>query len=167
FQDQFETFAFVTGGGLTKQTLGNKFLKPELATETETGIDAIIKDRFSIQLSYARNHVTDELGQVPLAGFYGYTSQWQNAGTVDGNTLEGTFGAQVIRSPKISWRTGVVADRSRNKITSFGASCFQRQPIAYLCAGETLGAMYGFHFLNGAGQLPADAQARAAEFQRN
>lgn len=167
FDDQFETFSFTTGGGLTKQTLGNKFLKPELATETEAGIDAIIRDRFSVQLSYARNKVTDQLIQVPLAGFYGYTSQWQNAGTVEGNTIEGTLEAQVIRSPKLSWRTGLVADRSRNKITKFDASCFTRSNISFVCAGETLGDMYGFHFLNNASELPADAQARASEFQRN
>lgn len=167
FADQFETFAFSTGGGLVKQTLGNKFLKPELATETEVGIDAIVRQRFSVQISYANNKVTDQLIQIPLAGFYGYTSQWQNAGTVVGNTLEGTLEAQIIRRPKLSWRMGVVVDRSRNKITEFDRSCFSRQTIAFICAGETLGGMHGFRFLKGASELPADAASRATEFQTN
>jgi TonB-linked SusC/RagA family outer membrane protein len=167
FDDQFETFDFLAGGGIQKSTLGNKFLKPEHATETELGVDMIVKDRYSLQLSYARNHVVDQLVQVPLAGFYGYTSQWQNAGTVDGNTIEATLEAQVIRRPTLSWRVGLVADRSRNKITEFNRSCFSTNTIGYRCAGETLGAMYGFRFIKAASELPADAQSRAAEFAPN
>jgi TonB-linked SusC/RagA family outer membrane protein len=167
FSDQFETFTFTEGGGLSKQTLGNKFLKPEHATETEVGIDAIIRQRYSLQLSYAKTRVIDQLIQIPLAGFFGYTSQWQNAGTVEGNTLEGTLEAQVVRRPSLAWRVGLVADRSRNKITEFDRSCFQTQTIAFRCAGETLGAMYGFRFIKGANELPASVGDRASEFQVN
>lgn len=167
FDDQFETFEFLDGGGLQKSTLGNKFLKPEHATETELGVDMIFRERYSLQLSYARNRVVDQLVQIPLAGFYGYTSQWQNAGTVEGNTVEGTIEAQIIRRPAISWRMGLVADRSRNRITEFNRSCFTTNTIGFRCAGETLGAMYGFRFIRSPDELPAGAQARASEFQPN
>ncbi|MBC7672634.1 MAG: SusC/RagA family TonB-linked outer membrane protein, partial [Polaromonas sp.] len=167
FDDQYETFDFLTAGGLRKATLGNRFLKPETATETELGVDAILMDRYSLQLSYARNRVVDQLIAIPLPGFYGYTSQMQNAGTVEGNTVEGTLEAQMIRRPTFTWRLGIVADRSRNRITEFNRSCFQTNAIGYRCAGETLGAMYGFRFIKDGSELPADAQSRAAEFQRN
>lgn len=167
FDDQYETFTFTEGGGLAKATLGNKFLKPELATEREIGIDAILRNRFSVQLSYASSRVEDQLVLVPLPGFFGYTAQWQNAGTVEGKTWEGTVEAQVVQRPDFTWRLGVVADRSRNKITAFNRSCFTTNTIAYRCAGETLGAMYGFRFIQGANELPADAAARASEFQVN
>ena len=91
FNDQYETFAFTTGGGVSKQTLGNRFLKPERTTETEIGVDAIFKDRFSLQLSRAKTKSEDQLIQIPLPAFFGFSSQWQNAGTVEGNTLEGTL----------------------------------------------------------------------------
>ncbi|HEX5580815.1 MAG TPA: SusC/RagA family TonB-linked outer membrane protein, partial [Gemmatimonadaceae bacterium] len=167
FSDQYETYDFTTGGGVVKRTLGNRFLKPELATETELGLDMIFRERYSLQLSHARAVVKDQLIAIPLAGMFGYTSQWQNAGTVEGNTWEGTLEAQVIQRPTLSWRVGLVADRTRNKITEFDRSCFTTQTIAYRCAGETLGAMYGFRWLRDASELPADAQARASEFQRN
>jgi TonB-linked SusC/RagA family outer membrane protein len=167
FADQYETFTFAEGGGLSKQTLGNRFLKPEHATETEIGLDAIFRQRYSLQVSYARNKVIDQLIEIPLAGFFGYTSQWQNAGTVEGNTWEGTLEAQLIRKPGLTWRMGLVADRSRNRITEFDRSCFSTQNIAFRCAGETLGAMYGFHFINGTNELQPDATSRSAEFQQN
>jgi len=167
FSDQYETFSFTEGGGLSKLTLGNKFLKPEHATETEVGIDAIFNQRYSLQLSYAKNRVVNQLIQIPLAGFFGYISQWQNAGTVEGNTIEGTLEAQLVRRPTFTWRLGLVGDRSRNKITEFNRSCFSTQNIAFRCAGETLGAMYGFRFIKGTDELLANAQARVSEFQVN
>ncbi|MCE2900990.1 MAG: SusC/RagA family TonB-linked outer membrane protein [Gemmatimonas sp.] len=167
FNDQYETFNFVEGGGLVKQNLGNRFLKPEFSKETEIGIDAIIKNRYSLQLSRAKQTTTDQLILIPLAGYFGYANQWQNAGTVTGNSWEGTFEAQLIRKPNFTWRAGVVADRNRNRITEFNRSCFTTNTIAFRCAGETLGNMYGFAFMRDPSQLPASVGARANEFQVN
>lgn len=167
FSDQFETFDLIQGGGVVKQNLGNRFLKPEHSTETEVGIDAIVRDRYSIQLSYIRNKVVDQLIELPLAGLYGYESQWQNAGTVEGNTFELTLEADLVRSRDFRWRMGVVADRSRHEITDFQAPCFQRNTVQFICANESLGSMYGFRFIRGTGELPVGAQGSASEFQPN
>ena len=167
FNDQFETFNFAAGGNLVKGNLGNRFLKPEHATETEIGLDAILRDRYSLQLSYARTKVVDQLIQVPLYGYYGFGNQWQNAGTVEGNTIEGTVEAHVVRRPDVSWRIGLVADRSRHKITEFDRSCFATGTVSYRCEGENLGSMYGFRFIKSTAELQPGAQARASEFEVN
>jgi len=167
FNDQYETFVFNTGGGVTKATLGNANLKPELSTETEFGIDAIIRDRYSVQLSYAKTKVVDQLLQVPLAALYGYTSQWRNAGTVEGNTIEATVEAQIMRRPDFSWTMGFVADRSRHSITEFDLPCFTRSDIAFICQGSGLSEMYGFSLVKNVSQLPASAQPFADEFDVN
>ena len=167
FNDQFETFNFAAGGNLVKGNLGNRFLKPEHATETEIGLDAILRDRYSLQLSYAKTKVVDQLIQIPLFAYYGFGNQWQNAGTVEGNTVEATLEAHIIRRPDVSWRVGFVADRSRHKITEFNRSCFATGTVSYRCEGENLGSMYGFRFLRSSAELQTAAQARAAEFQVN
>ena len=167
FTDQYETFGFIEGGGVVKQNLGNRFLRPEESEETEVGVDLIVKDRYSAQFSYARQVTTDQLILVPLAGFAGFANQWQNAGTVTGNTFELTLEADLVRRPTFTWRAGLVADRSRNRITEFNRTCFRTQTIAFRCAGETLGAMYGFRFIGEASELPANVGDRASEFQRN
>ncbi len=167
FNDQYETFSFSEGGGVLKANLGNRLLKPEESQETEVGVDAIIKNRFSVQLSYANVTTTDQLILIPLAGYVGYNAQWQNAGTVKGNTYEATIEADIIKRPNFTWRAGLVADRSRNKITEFNRSCFTTGTIQYRCQGETLGAMYGYRFLRNASELPADAASSASQFQVN
>jgi hypothetical protein len=106
YGDRFETYSFTDGGGLVKSTLGNRFLKPERATEHEMGIDAIIRDRVSVQLTHARVKTEDQLTLVPLAAGFGFSSQWQNAGTVEGNTWEATIEAGVIERPGLRWSLG-------------------------------------------------------------
>ncbi len=167
FNDQYETFSFSEGGGVVKQNLGNRLLKPEESRETEIGIDAIIANRLSIQLSYADVKTTDQLILIPLAGYIGYNAQWQNAGTVTGNTYELTLEADMIKRPNVTWRSGLVGSRSRNRITAFDRSCFSTGTIQFRCAGETLGAMYGFRFIQGTNELPADALTQASQFAVN
>jgi len=167
FSDQYETYSFDAGGTVVKRTLGNRALKPEHATEQEIGIDAVVLDRVSLQLNYARQTTEDQLIQIPLPAPFGFATQWQNAGTVEGNTWEGTVQAQLIATDETRLSVGLVADRSRHKITEFDRACFRTgtDNLSYRCAGETLGVMYGNSFAHSAADLPAGASAD--EFQVN
>ena len=168
FADQYETYNINASGNLVKETLGNRFLKPELATETEAGLDVIVRDRYSVQLSYARNVTRDQLVLLPLpAPAGGFESQWQNAGTLTGNTWEGSFEAQMVRRQHVGWTVGLVADRSRNTITEFNRSCFISQTIIYRCAGVTMGTMFGARFAQGPADLVGVPAAQQGQFQRN
>ena len=167
FADQYETYSVGTGGVLTKETLGNRALKPEHATETEVGLDLIAWDRVSLQLSYARTRVVDQLVEVPLPAVFGFTSQWQNAGTIEGNTVEATVQAQILNRPQTSWFVGMVVDRSRNRITQFDRPCFRTGTIGYRCVGETMGTMHGHRFLTDPGQLPGLHAGSREQFQVN
>jgi hypothetical protein len=120
-----------------------------------------------VQLSYAQVKVEDQLLQVPLVAFYGYQNQWRNAGTVEGNTLEGTIEARLIRRPDLTWTSGLVFDRSRHRITEFDLPCYTTATIGYRCQGVRLGEMFGFSFAKGVEDLPAGAQAFADQFDVN
>jgi TonB-linked SusC/RagA family outer membrane protein len=161
FADQFETYTIGTNGTLAKAALGNQFLRPETAKETELGLDMIVKGRYSLQLTRAATKTTDALVQIPLPGAVGFTSQWQNAGTVVGTTLEGTFEAEMLRRGTTSWKLGVTADRSRNHIAEFNRSCVRTLTISYRCAGEDLSTMYGNAFVHSAGALPTSQSSAA------
>ncbi len=167
YGDRFETYSFTDGGGLVKQTLGNRFLKPERATEHEMGLDAIIRNRVSVQLSHARVRTEDQLIAIPLPAGFGFSSQWQNAGTVEGRTWEATVEAGVIQRPGLQWTLGMVADRSRHEITEFNRRCFRTGTGSafFRCEGETLGTMYGTRFLRSAAELPEGTPAN--QFQTN
>jgi TonB-linked SusC/RagA family outer membrane protein len=156
YADRFETYNFGDGGTITKGTLGNRFLKPERSLEQEFGIDAIIRDRVSVQLSHAFTRTTDQLVNVPLPAGFGFSSQWQNAGTMEGRTWEATVEATLLQRPGTRWSLGLVADRSNHEITEFNRRCFRTGTASafFRCAGERLGTMYGTRFLQSLDELP-------------
>jgi len=92
---------------------------------------------------------------------------FNNAGTVEGNSIEGSIEAQLIKKPTFSWKASLVVDRSRNEITEFEPSCFTTQTIAYRCKGTSLHDMYGFQFVRDPAQLPEGVQASANQFVKN
>jgi len=167
YSDRFETYTFGEAGALEKATLGNRFLKPERAREQEFGLDMVFNNRISVQLSHARVLTEDQLVLIPLPAAFGFSSQWQNAGTVEGTSWEGTIEATLVQNQDLNWSVRLLADRSRNKITKFDRSCFRTgtNNAFYRCEGETLGVMYGNRFITNASQLPVGTDPD--EFQRN
>jgi TonB-linked SusC/RagA family outer membrane protein len=166
FADRFEVFSLQTGGGLTLTTLGNPFLKPELATEQEFGVDVVALNKVSLQLTYATQRTEDQLVQVPLPRIYGFGARWENAGTIEGHTYEATLEARLIDRRDFRWSVNLVADRSRNKITSYNRPC-HTEDFGYRCAGEQLGMLYTEKFINSVNELPAAAAAARDQFQLN
>ena len=154
FQDQYETFT-VSSGNVSKGNLGNKTLKPERATEQEIGIDMVFYDRLSLQLTYATTLIEDQLLNVPLAGYFGFSNRWQNAGTLKNNTWEATLDASVLRSRDMSWNFSIVFDRTRQEITEFDLPAYRYGPgtAFYNRKGEVFGAMYGRLWMTDKGEL--------------
>ena len=71
---QYETWS-VAGGNISKSILGNKTLKPETVTESEVGVDFSIMDRVLVELTSVQTVSEDQLLQVPLPGYAGYSAQ--------------------------------------------------------------------------------------------
>jgi TonB-linked SusC/RagA family outer membrane protein len=152
FADQYEVFSILSGGGVSLATLGNRFLRPEKATEQEFGLNLVAFERFSVQLAYATQRTTDQLVNVPLPSLFGFSSQWQNAGTIEGNTIEATLEARLIEQPGLRWSATLLGDRSRNRIVEYDRPC-HRSGIGYRCAGENIGMMYTQRFMRGLDEL--------------
>ncbi|MCI0435123.1 MAG: SusC/RagA family TonB-linked outer membrane protein [Gemmatimonadetes bacterium] len=173
FADRYEVFTVLTGGGLELNTLGNQFLKPERSTEQEFGVDMVVLGRASLQLTYATQKTVDQLIAVPLPAIFGFGVQQQNAGTIEGHTYEATVEARLIESNDLRWSVNVVADRSRNKITEYDRPCHTADPgpsgraIAWRCAGETLGILYGEKFITDVSELRPIHAASHDAFQVN
>ncbi len=155
FECQYETF-FLSNGQLSKSTLGNELLKPELQKETELGLEFSVWNKAFVELIYADSRVEDQLLLVPLSASAGYQGQWQNAGTLESNTIEASIRTSLFRNASGSLDIGVVFDRTRQKITEFAPPAFRGGPknAFYIREGEILGAMYGDKFLTNMDELP-------------
>lgn len=147
FADQYEVFSILEGGGLSLAALGNKFLRPERTTEQEIGLDVVAKERFFLQLTYASQRTEDQLVQVPLPRLYGFTNQWQNAGVLEGHTIEASLEARLIDRPGFLWSATLIGDRSRNKLVEYDRPC-HTDNLGYRCAGEQIGMIYTQRYLH-------------------
>ena len=148
FGDRFETWSVSGSGVPSKGTLGNKFLAPERNTEQEMGLEMALNNRYSLSLVHARTTVKDQLISVPLPALYGYSSQWQNGGTVESRTYEAEFEAVLMNSRDVTWKAGIVADRTRSWISELNRACF-RDTGLYYCPGVDFRTFYGYQFLRG------------------
>lgn len=168
--DQYETWSLV-GGLPVKGQLGNRNLAPERTTEQELGLNAIIFDKYGLEIVHAWQRTEDQLVPASLPGYIGYTSQIVNAGTVTGHTTELSLEANLIQRPNVGWNSLIVADRSRSKIAEFPLPCDASRTWRFDCAGEPVYGIYGFRLLESLSELSnhrgGSAVAFANQFQVN
>jgi len=170
FSQQYETWS-VAGGNISKSVLGNKELKPQTTTETEFGIDFSIMDRVSVEFTQSSSINEDQLLPVPLAGFYGYSSQWRNAGTLEADATELSINASVINTRDMSLTMGLNWDKYDQRITAFDMPAYLYSaggPKVFYMKNETqYASFWGTKWTRGTSELPADDQQYASQFQVN
>ncbi|SHF07045.1 TonB-linked outer membrane protein, SusC/RagA family [Fodinibius roseus] len=146
FSYQYETWS-VSGSSVSKGNLGNRNLKPESASELEFGLDLGLYDQFFLDLNYAESVTEDQILLVPLESYYGFNSQWQNAGTVESNTFEASLRAYPLQRPNTSLSFTFNFARTRSVMSEFDrppqtvSLYFQRRD------NEPFGNLYGGRFI--------------------
>ena len=159
FSDQYETYS-LNAGSATKFQLGNKNLKPAIQTEKEYGINAVLMNRFDVELVYADRITRGAFLRVPLsvqAG--GFQNQIQNAADVGAKTTELSIQTQVYDSPNFSYSFGLTGDHTTQKILKLGTAPFrvnaggQGQDVFYYKEGEALGIIYGAKWVRSFAEL--------------
>lgn len=118
FDFQYETWT-VSPTGVSKGVLGNRNLAPEHTLEQEVSVEAILFERFGIDIVHAWHRTSNQLDFVRVPAYTGYSNQWQNGGVLVGNTTEVSLEARLFQSPNFSWTSTLVGDRSYGKIESW------------------------------------------------
>jgi TonB-linked SusC/RagA family outer membrane protein len=152
FPAQYETFD-VQGQLITKSTLGNRNLRPERATEDEFGLDAIAFGSLSLTVAHARAKTEDQLLLVPLVSYKGFLDQWQNAGTLQSNTWEGSLQWSAIQRDDVGWDVNFVIDRTRTRITQLNVPPYEVSYGFYIKEGEELGSLWGTQWATKCGEI--------------
>lgn len=124
FNDRFE-IATVTNGTINNPTnLPNPLIGPGITDEIEIGLNLEFLDKFSFSSSYSKQDNRDQILSVPLSAATGRSSQVQNAGTLETNTIEFTLGYTAIQKNDMNLDFNVIFDRTRQEITEFNRPRF-------------------------------------------
>jgi TonB-linked SusC/RagA family outer membrane protein len=154
FDWQYEVYGLSNGIASPSQK-GNKLLKPSKTHETEIGLDVNFLKKFSFEATYSFSNTTDQFLNVPLIPFLndGYSSQWQNAGSVKSNTVEATLGANWVKNKNLIWTSNIVFSRTRQKVADLPIPPYYLGAFSgdvnvfYISPNSTYGAMYGYRFV--------------------
>ncbi|MFY0713007.1 SusC/RagA family TonB-linked outer membrane protein [Seonamhaeicola sp. NFXS20] len=149
FGDKDETFS-LDDGIATKNTLGNKNLKPSRSAELEVGLEASFLKKLRLEATYSNTKVTDQYLLAPLASHAGgFPYQNVNAGELESKTFEAILDAKIISNEKFSWNAAITFDRTRQKITKLTIPEYRTGPrnTFRIKEGETFGTMYGVDFV--------------------
>lgn len=177
FTAQYETYTIGTGGTLTKNTLGNKNLRPETTFETEYGIDAELLHRYGLNLTYAHDITTDQILPVPQPAIAGASTQWQNAGTLDNKTIEASLNVPLITRRNVNWSARLSYDHTSTFITKLNVLPFFQgtgqqgtNTMFQFAQGLRFAELYGRKFATSCGDLPTAFQAQCGpgkQWQKN
>jgi TonB-linked SusC/RagA family outer membrane protein len=174
FNYQYETFSIGTGGTVSSNQLGNRFLKPENTTETEYGFDAELFSKYGLNFTYARDITEDQMLRVPASASSGFSSQWRNAGTVDNKTYEVSLNVPLITNRDVVWTTRFSYDRNRAYITRLDVPPFSvttSNSRFEFREGERLGQVWGKNFLTNCAQLDEPFRSQCggpgSQYQQN
>ncbi len=159
---QYETYN-LSGGNVTKNTLGNSKLKPSLIKEFEAGLNAEFLKRFDFEMVYSKTDAEDQFWPVPLPASAGYKTQWQNMGTLSSKTFEATLGARIISTKNVSWNANVAFTKIHQWVSkldvppfTMGARGNSTSPGTYrIEEGAVFGELFGEKFLRSLNDLPA------------
>ncbi|MDR9419299.1 SusC/RagA family TonB-linked outer membrane protein [Gracilimonas sp.] len=167
FGDRFETWSYNTStGSVSRSSLGNRNLRPEKTTEQEFGLDMILYDRYSFQLTYVTQLTDQQLLTKPLQAVYGYPAQVVNDGKFGGTTLEATIEAQIINTRDARCSATLVADKSNSEIEEWNRPSYF-SGFRLIEEGANLSDMYGEYHYRSLNNLPQELQANSDQFQIN
>lgn len=116
FIAQYETYN-CSNTGCSLGQAGNPLLKPETTSETEAGTDFTLFDRLGVVFTYVDGKTKNEILPAPTPTSYGFSTQWQNAGSLANRTFEAELSLPVVSRRNFSWSMKGTWDRTRTWIT--------------------------------------------------
>lgn len=133
--------------------LANPNLKWESTKQADVGIDiSFLRDRISLAADYYVKKTRDLLVNRPISGTSGYTSIFDNVGSMQNKGFElslTTVNIDSRRAGGLRWSTSLNVSANRNKVTALyhdepftgGTNSINRVEV-----GQPIGAFYTLHF---------------------
>ncbi len=105
--------------GLVPSTLlGNPDLKPERQTEVEIGVDfALFDSRIGVEFTYYEMDVEDLLLNRVLAPSNGFSSRFENVGSMTNKGIEILFKAIPVQTDNLQWTLTTTFSDNNNEVT--------------------------------------------------
>ena len=139
---------------VTPSRLGNPEITWESLVSRNIGLDlGLLKNKLTLTLDAYSNTTNDLILDNKFPATSGYTSQYQNVGSIRNTGLEIQLGAAVLKKKDFDWSANFNISFNKNKITSLGTNSQFTANSGWfstansddylLKVGEPVGTMYG------------------------
>jgi TonB-linked SusC/RagA family outer membrane protein len=172
FSAQYEVYN-VSTTGISLDQAGNRSLRPETTTEYEVGTDLELFNRVGLELTYASGTTRDQILPVGTPAALGFTTQWQNAGTLVNKTWEVAVTVPIVNSQTFYWQMRGTWDRTRTYITELNVPPFTTGTLNFFMTDSRekqngfplnrFGNIRGRKFYKTCSDLPAAVQPNCGE----
>ena len=140
---------------VTSTTEGNLGLQWEAMKATNLGLDlALFNNRIKLTAEYYKNDVTKMLLSTVRPAHTGYSTRFENVGTMTNKGYEFTLNTVNLKSQNFRWTTDANIGLNKSKVTALDDGRTFRQfsvgsnraglVTYYATVGEQLGDMYGY-----------------------
>jgi TonB-linked SusC/RagA family outer membrane protein len=175
FEAQYETYEVSASGQLSPSTAGNSALRPETVSEAEFGLDLEVLGRYGLTANYAISQAKDQIHEVRQPAITGFSTQWQNIGTIENKTLELSLNVPFVQRRNLNWSGRLNYDRTLTTLTElnipafFGSTGPQGSGFRYE-EGLPLAMHWGRYLLKNCSELPSAFASECGpglEYQQN
>ncbi len=109
--------------GLTRANIPNQDIAPEEVHSIDLGVDlALARNRLSFSLDLYQEDTRNMLVEEEISPIYGFTTMYDNSGSIRTRGIELGFSASVINKPNFQWIVSGTISTYSTKITSLGGS---------------------------------------------
>jgi TonB-linked SusC/RagA family outer membrane protein len=126
--------------GLLQNSLGNPNLKPERATEWESGFETnVLRNRVHLDFTYYTRKTHDAIISEPIAASSGASalSVLKNLGSVQNTGIEIGANATILDRRAIGWDVTISGSHNSNKILDLGVDPTTGKPRTNIGTGST------------------------------
>ncbi len=151
----YVAFGETLGTGYSSAIMPNKDLTWEKNEQTNVGLDlAMFKKRITLNIDAYYKITRDLLMSVAVPFSSGFTTMWDNVGTIENRGIEFSTDVDIIRTKKVSWRVNGNISFNDNKVLSINQADGGFVPVggdnglngtlSRLVPGERVGDFYGY-----------------------
>jgi TonB-linked SusC/RagA family outer membrane protein len=126
-------------------TLANPFLKWETTKEVDLGVDlGFFNQRIILVADYYNKNTSDLLLSSDLPGSSGYTTAFQNIGSVQNRGFEFSLSTVNVDNKNFKWSSNLNISFNRNKVLALTSGQEKLETIARWSTSNTIGLSPGF-----------------------
>ncbi|HHH55221.1 MAG TPA: TonB-dependent receptor [Bacteroidetes bacterium] len=137
-------------GFVPSTAMGNENVKPERQKETEFGIDfSMFNNRFGGEFSWYNVDVSDLLLQIELAPSTGFSSRYENIGTMNNKGIELSLKGVPVQTKDLSWKVTGTFSKNKNVVNDIPGdqvTLHNTFGIVRAINGYPLGVHYGYYY---------------------